>query len=101
VLSPEAHVHHQYHLPTALEVWRKPSKLDDWWKPWEYLRSFFKECGYELYKRDTLNVSELIPLGTVQNRRPDALGVYGTRSYVPMFHALVSGNPFRCHSALL
>jgi hypothetical protein len=35
---------------------------------------------------------------TVKDWRPNRLGVYGTRSYVPAFYSHVSGNHLRFHS---
>ena len=42
-------------LPSTLRDWcdRKPyNYLGDWYKPWENLRTFFHECGYDLFVRD-------------------------------------------------
>ena len=39
-------------LPATLCAWRdrKPHDDPEWYKPWEHLRSFFFEYGYDLFR---------------------------------------------------
>ena len=68
-------------LPSTLHAWRnrKPYNYpEEWYKPWEHLRSFFLECGYDLFRPRSgglLSISN----GT---RSPalDSFGLYGNRS---------------------
>jgi len=74
-----------------LEEWHK-YESDTYWRPWDYLQSFFFDCGYELYERKHRNEACLVPLGTVDvdDQQPNALGVYGTHSFVPYYISNVS-----------
>ena len=67
-------------LPPTLRAWRDRKPLfstDDWYKPWEDLRSFFLECGYDLFRaRSGGRLS--IPNGT-PSPSLDSFGLYGDR----------------------
>src|SRR5882724_489246 len=90
----------EYGLPTSLEEWHKYDN-ETYWRPWEHLRSFFFGSGYKLYQRTRMG---LVPLGTmdVDKQKPNALGVYGTQSFVPYYTSFVSVDVicscFRCDS---
>jgi hypothetical protein len=93
LLSLDAHRSHQYCLPVTLRSWRKPSIPDNWWQPWEYLRSFFESGGYQLYRMGSwMGVPSMVPFDTSQDQGPNSVGVYGTRSYVPNCYLDVGGH---------
>jgi hypothetical protein len=67
-------------LPTTLHAWcaRKPYyHPEDWYKPWEDLRSFFLECGYDLFRPregGLLSIPNGMPSPSL-----DSFGLYGDR----------------------
>ena len=67
-------------LPSTLRAWRdrKPYKYpEDWYKPWEHLRSFFLECGYDLFRPRSGGLLS-IPNGT-PSPALYSFGLYGNR----------------------
>ncbi|PPQ96146.1 hypothetical protein CVT26_004781 [Gymnopilus dilepis] len=67
-------------LPDSLEAWKERDVVMDpeWFKPWELLRPFFQEAGYELYDPHTHGQSS-----TARSADPpaaDSFGLYGDRS---------------------
>ena len=67
-------------LPSTLRDWRdrRPFNYpEDWYKPWEDLRSFFLECGYDLFRPQSGGLLS-IPNGT-PSPSLDSFGLYGDR----------------------
>ena len=67
-------------LPSTLRAWHDRRPLfttDDWYKPWEDLRSFFLECGYDLFRARSWGRLS-IPNGT-PSPSLDSFGLYGDR----------------------
>lgn len=50
-----------------------------WWMFWEFLRSFFKQHGYDLYKTSTSPYFVSIPI-TTEPASTDSFNLYGDRS---------------------
>ena len=67
-------------LPSTLRAWRdrKPYNYpEEWYKPWEQLRSFFLECGYDLFRPRSgglFSISDGTPSPAL-----DSFGLYGNR----------------------
>ncbi|OBZ65850.1 hypothetical protein A0H81_14090 [Grifola frondosa] len=93
-------------LPSSLRSWRDIDAFKDpeWWQPWELLRPFFKERGYDLYRhRDGGLVS--ISNGTASPDL-DSFGLYGIRteefySYFGRVSAVYFGLQNFCRSYML
>ena len=67
-------------LPSTLRDWRDRRPYDypeDWYKPWEVLRSFFLQCGYDLFLPQSGGQLS-IPNGT-PSPSLDSFGLYGDR----------------------
>ena len=66
-------------LPSTLRAWRdrKPYHYLEWYEPWEHLRFFFLECGYDLFRPRSggmLSISNGTPSPAL-----DSFGLYGYR----------------------
>ena len=65
-------------LPSTLRDWRDRRPYDypeDWYKPWEDLRPFFLNCGYDLFRPRSgglLSISNGTPSPSL-----DSFGLYG------------------------
>ncbi|GBE83932.1 hypothetical protein SCP_0509910 [Sparassis crispa] len=67
-------------LPTSVRSWRDIDTTADpqWAQPWEFLRPFFREAGYDLY-RAGIN-GKLSTPNTTTPPALDSFGLYGDRS---------------------
>ena len=67
-------------LPSTLRDWcdrKRYNYPEDWYKPWEDLRFFFLECGYDLFRARSGGLLS-IPNGT-PSPSLDSFGLYGDR----------------------
>lgn len=66
-------------LPASLRAWRdhKPYNNPEWYKPWEQLRPFFLERGYELFRPGSHG--ELSKPDGNSSPALDSFGLYGDR----------------------